>query len=208
MHTTFFIEPVLAGLSLGAFCLSYCFPFLAALITSENREVKKNFWLILNFTLGRLLGYMAFGLVFGYLGEKLQSSYLAYLTNLSLILISIILILYCAGLLRQKQDICLAQKFHNRNALAMGILMGVNICPPFLLSLTYVFSLHNTLQSLLYFLIFFLASSIYFLPMIFLGMLAKMKELRIVARISGIVSGSIFLVYGGYLMISQFLRPH
>ena len=205
MVFTLLVEPALVGLSVGAFCLSYCFPFLASFMASESRGVKKNFALILYFTFGRFLGYMVFGSLFGYLGEKFQFPSLTLLTDLSLILISIILILHCTGLLRQKENLCFIQKAGNHNAVAMGFLMGINICPPFLLSLTYVFSLHNTLQGVLYFLIFFLVSSIYFLPMVFLGMLGKMKELRSIARLSGIAVAVIFIIYGCYSIVNHFL---
>src|SRR5208283_1123806 len=106
MSVAFILQPVLVGLSLGAFCLSYCFPFLATFIASEPRGAKKNFTLILRFILGRLFGYILFGLVFGYLGEKLQSPFLTLITDLSLILISIVLILYLCGLLKGNPATC------------------------------------------------------------------------------------------------------
>jgi len=208
MTIAFILQPVFVGLSLGAFCLSYCFPFLATFIASDPRGVKENSKLILRFILGRLLGYTMFGFVFGFLGEKLQSPFLTLITDLSLIIISIILILYLCGLLKQKEEICLARKFQNRGAMMMGFLMGINICPPFLLSLPYVFSLHSTWLGIVYFLIFFIASSIYFLPMIFVGMLAKIKEFQWVARLSGFICAGIFIIYGGYSIIHTFTLKH
>lgn len=218
MSGAFILQPVLVGLSLGAFCLSYCFPFLATFMASEPRGVKDNAKLILRFIFGRLLGYVMFGLIFGFLGEKYQSPFLTLLTDLSLILISIILILYLCGLLKQKEETCLISKLRNRplipgtiagrNAMMMGFLMGINICPPFLLSLPYVFSLHSTWLGVVYFLIFFLASSIYFLPMIFVGWLGKIKEFQTVARLSGFICAGIFIVYGGYSIIRTFILKH
>ena len=207
MSATFILQAVFAGLSLGIFCLSYCFPFLATFIASKPRELKENSSLIFRLIFGRLLGYMLFGLIFGYLGEKLQSPILTIITDLSLILISIILILYLCGLIKQ-QETCLAQKFQNRNALVMGFLMGINFCPPFLVSIPYVFSLHSTLLGVVYFLIFFVVSSVYFLPMIFMGMLAKIKEFQTVARISGFICACIFIIYGSYSIIKTLILKH
>lgn len=208
MSIAFILQPILVGLSLGAFCLSYCFPFLATFMASEHRDVKANSKLIFRFILGRLLGYILFGSIFGFLGEKLQSPFLTLITDLSLILISIVLILYLCGLLKEKKESCPSQKFHSRNAMMMGFLMGINICPPFLLSLPYVFSLHSTWLGVVYFLIFFLASSIYFLPMIFVGMLGKIKEFQLVARLSGFICAGIFIVYGGYSIVRTFIFKH
>lgn len=214
MPVAFILQAVFAGLSLGAFCLSYCFPFLSTFIASKPRDLKENSRLVLRFIFGRLLGYITFGLIFGYLGEKLQSPVLSLITNLSLIFISILLILYLCGLTKQKEETCLAQKFQNRtlipgtldgrNAVVMGFLMGINICPPFLLSIPYIFSLHSTLMGVVYFLIFFLTSSIYFLPMIFVGMLARIKEFQTVARVSGFICAGIFIVYGTYSILGEF----
>jgi sulfite exporter TauE/SafE len=205
MSFNFFIKPVLAGLSVGAFCMSYCFPFLATFIASEDRTAKRNFLLIFYFMLGRFLGYVAFGLIFGFLGEQLKSPYLTLITDLSLVLVSIVMLLHITGLSKQKEDLCLASKIHNRNAIVMGFLMGVNICPPFLLSLAYVVSLRDVLQSVLYFAIFFFASSIYFLPMVFVGKMAKIKELQKTARVSGIMAACVFIIYGGYSIIKNFI---
>jgi len=208
MSIAFILQPVLVGLSLGAFCLSYCFPFLATFMASEARGLKDNSKLIVRFIFGRFLGYILFGFIFGFLGEKLQSPFLTLITDLSLILISIILILYLCGLLKEKKGICASQKFQNHDAMLMGFLMGINICPPFLLSLPYVFSLHSTWLGVVYFLIFFLASSIYFLPMIFVGMLGKIKEFQIVARLSGFICAGIFIFYGGYSIFRTFILKH
>ena len=205
MSLKFFIQPVLAGLSVGAFCMSYCFPFLATFIASEERPAQRNLGLILYFMLGRFLGYAAFGAAFGFLGEQLKSPFLTLITDISLILVSIVMILHITGLLKQKDNLCLASKLHNRNAIVMGFLMGINICPPFILSLTYVVSLNDLLKSVLYFVIFFFASSIYFLPMVFVGMLAKIKELQKTAQVSGILAACVFIIYGGYSIMKHFI---
>jgi sulfite exporter TauE/SafE len=199
--------------------MSYCFPFLATFIASENRATPKNFLLIIYFMLGRFLGYVAFGLIFGFLGEQLKSPYLTLITDLSLVLVSVVMILHIMGLLRQKDNLCLvhltrstpamknppAVEATGNMAVVMGFLMGVNICPPFLLSLAYVVSLEDILKSVLYFVIFFFASSIYFLPMIFVGMLAKIKELQKAARVSGIMAACVFMIYGGYSIMKHFI---
>jgi sulfite exporter TauE/SafE len=198
MSTIFFLGPFFAGLSMGAFCLTYCLPFLAPFIACEQRALEENAALVLHFILGRLLGYILFGLIFGFLGEKFHSHDLTLLTDVTLIGVSLVLVFYIVGLLKPKEKTCPAQGFQSRNALAMGFLMGINICPPFLLSLTYVFSLHSICKSVGYFLVFFIASSIYFLPVMFLGPLAKIREVKTVARFSGLITAAIFIVYGIY----------
>ena len=83
----------------------------------------------------------------------------------------------------------------------MGFLMGINLCPPFLLSITYVFSKQSALYGMVYFALFFLASSVYFLPVVFLGLAARAREFRKVARASGFLVTGIFFIYGIYSLI-------
>jgi sulfite exporter TauE/SafE len=209
MSFNFFIQPVLAGLSVGAFCMSYCFPFLATFIASEDRPAKRNFVLIAYFMLGRFFGYVAFGLVFGFLGKQLKSPFLTLITDIALILVSVVMLLHITGISKQKDNWCLGHLTLSTPAgniaLLMGFLMGVNICPPFLLSLSYVVGLGDVFKSVLYFVIFFFASSIYFLPMIFFGMLGKIKELKKTAQVSGIMVACVFMIYGGYSIIKHFI---
>ena len=97
-------------------------------------------------------------------------------------------------------------KIQKPNAVVMGFLLGINICPPFLLSLSYVASLGDILKSVLYFVIFFFASSVYFIPMVFVGMLARIKELQKTAQVSGIMAAGIFMYYGAYSIISNLYK--
>lgn len=198
MNPDFILKPVLLGLSMGSFCLTTCFPFLAAFLGSENRAAKRNFFLLFVFMLGRLAGYLLFGFIFGYLGEIWQGLYLSLLADASLVLLSALLFVYMLKIEKINDKDCLAAQTQNQNAFIMGFLMGVNLCPPFLLSLNYVFTLHNAMLGVLFFFIFFLASSVYFLPMIFVGFVAKITELRKTARLAGMIASIVFFAYGLY----------
>lgn len=195
-----FISPFLLGLSTGIYCFIYCLPFIAPVMVSEIREKKKNFLVIAKFISGRFLGYLLFGAVFGYLGQRITSSALNLILNLSLMLLAVILIVHALGLTKSHRfSFCTKiKKYNPKMPFLMGFLMGINICPPFLMSLTYVFTLHSALKGMIYFLMFFVGTSLYFLPMFFLGYLNKMKEFRLVARVSAFTVGIFFLLYGIY----------
>ncbi len=201
MNTTLFLQPLLAGLSVGAFCLMYCFPFMGVIFGAEERSSKKNFLVLLEFLTGRLAGYLCFGWLAGYLGEKFAAEWLRRATDISFIALSLILLFYLLGLAREK-NFCSPPKFlRGRSPVLMGFFMGINLCPPFLLSVTYVFSQHSALYGAIYFALFFLASSVYFLPLVFLGLASKAKEFRAMARVSGFVVSGIFLIYGFYSLL-------
>ncbi len=201
MNGELILQPVLAGLSVGAFCLTYCFPFMGVLFAAEERSSRKNLLILAEFLLGRLAGYLCFGLVVGYLGERFEPRWLRLATDISFIVLSLILFLYLLGLLREK-SFCKTPAFlRARSPLLMGFFMGINLCPPFLLSVAYIFKQQSALYGMLYFALFFLASSIYFLPVVFLGLASKAKELRNMARVSGFLVAIIFFVYGIYSIV-------
>lgn len=199
-----FIAPFLLGLSAGMYCLTLCIPFVAPVMISENRREKENFLVLVKFIFGRFLGYIAFGALFGYLGEKINNNGLNFILNFALILLSLLLISHALGLMQPKRfSFCQKIKKHNSKIpLLMGFLMGVNICPPFLMSLTYVFTLHSVLKGIIYFLMFFLGTTLYFLPLFFLGYLNKIKEFQWVGRVAALIVGILFFIYGFYQIFS------
>jgi sulfite exporter TauE/SafE len=201
--TDYLIQPFLLGISVGIFCFTYCVPFIAPYLASEERKIGKNFRIILEFIFGRLGGYILFGAIFGYLGEKISNQVVNLILIIFLIFLSLVLIFYALGFLKPRGFFCSARyiKFREKSPVLMGFLMGINICPPFLMSLAYVFTLHSALKGIIYFLMFFLGTTIYFLPITFLGYLGKMKEFRLIARIAGLIVGFAFLVYGIYYII-------
>lgn len=205
----FLISPFLAGLSVGLYCFSYCLPFIAPFMVAQEGTNKKNLSVLLRFITGRFFGYASFGILIGYLGEKINGEAINLALSVSLMLLSITLFLHAVGLLRaDKSALCARLSAHSSKfPLIMGFLMGINICPPFLMSLTYVLTLHSMLKGLLYFVMFFLGTSIYFLPFFFLGLLNKMKEFQLAGRVGAIVVSSLFFIYSVYSLASRTRMP-
>lgn len=201
MNWELIAQPLLAGLSVGAFCLTYCFPFMGVVLGAEERSAGKSLMVLLEFLAGRLAGYLCFGTLAGYLGEKLDSAWLRRTTDISFMVLSLALLLYLLGLVREKSSCRTPPWLKNSPPVFMGFFMGINICPPFLIAITYVFSQHNPFYGMLYFALFFLASSLYFLPVVFLGLASKAREFRILARTSGFIVSGIFLIYGFYSLL-------
>lgn len=196
------IAPFLLGLSVGAYCLAYCAPFIAPVVAGGKRSGKQDVLLILKFLGGRLAGYVVFGAVFGYLGANLDGAVFDFILSLSLILLAALLIMQAAGFLHEKNRYCAVfKRYDSKYPLVMGFLMGVNVCPPFLISLTYVLTLHDALKGVIYFLMFFLGTSVYFIPMFFFRVFSFRKEFQLGARIAGLAIGAIFLAYGFYAIL-------
>jgi sulfite exporter TauE/SafE len=194
-------QPFLAGLSTGLFCCAYCFPFVAPFLVAEERTMRQTAWVLSNFILGRLAGYTLFGLAVGFLGERFDSRWLHLISVGALILLSVFLLLYALGLVSPAWPLCAGtSRARGRTPFLMGVFMGLKVCPPLLVSAAYVFSLHDMLKGVLYFLVFFVGTTIYFIPLALLGMLSGMDEFRRVARASAVLVSVIFLVYGVYML--------
>lgn len=199
----FVISPFLAGLSTGLFCLGYCVPFVAPFMVAEERAGKKDAGVILRFILGRFLGYLFFGAAVGLIGEKFYGDTMNFAMSAAMMGLSLAVALYGFGLLNAGRfRFCAAiSKQAGGFPMLMGFLMGFNLCPPFLMSIFYVATLASVWKGMVYFIFFFIGTSLYFLPLFFLGFLNRLKEFRLIGRISAIIVGALFFIYSVYNML-------
>lgn len=187
------VSGYLAGLSVGVYCLGLCLPVFLPILLSQKRTAKKTIFVVLEFSLGRLLGYLFFGLIFGWFGQIIKSDFVHLIAGLTNLWLGILMIIYSLGLVDKK--FCSLTAFSKIGwPILLGFLTGVNICPPFLGSLAYVFNLKSLVLSLLYFLMFFLGTSTYIVPFTILGAFSGKNWLQALARWSGILVGIYFIV--------------
>jgi hypothetical protein len=85
---------------------------------------------------------------------------------------------------------------HRAFFLAAGMLAGFNICPPFLLALSNAVALGRWLDGMVFFLFFFLATSLYVLPFVFSPLLSRISFVRQAARLAAVVAGGWFVFLG------------
>jgi len=185
----------LSGFSSGIYCVGACLPIFIPLLLSQKQNLRSSFRVTIEFSLGRLLGYLLFGLMVGFLGEKLQLDWV-YKTTFGLTaILGGLLVAYALKLIKYPSA-CPMRWNKIKAPILLGFLMGMNVCPPFLASLSYVFTLKSAFLSVVYFLMFFLGVSIYILPLSFLGLLTKHSWVQKMARFSGVFSGLYFIYWG------------
>jgi len=193
------LQAFILGLSAGIFCLGYCYPVLGpVLLAKEQRAFKKNALAICLFLLGRFLAYVLFGLLIGIFGSYLKDIPFFFKVVIPALFIGLggLLILY--GIIEQLPKWQLCQLFARymqdvKLFLLLGFLTGISLCPSFLLALCYVLELGEIGKSVLFFIFFFLATSLYMLPFLFSGLISKFKNVRVVARICAIIAGCWFI---------------
>lgn len=204
------MQGFLLGLANGTVCLAYCAPVLVPYILGEGKRTGQNFATLGQFLGGRLCGYLLFGaLAWGAGRLMLQwGNYRELAFGLVYIALAATLLAY--GLTNPTTP-CAARSLKGRLMqclvrwpfllpLVLGFFTGLNLCPPFLLAFSGAAWTGNLARSVVYFLTFFLGTSIYFLPMPFLGLLERFKALRMIGRLAGAVV-ALYYLYTGIVLV-------
>ena len=210
------VEAFLLGLSNGAICLAYCAPVLVPCLMGGMGAsgLKSDSIVVLRFLAGRMVGYIAFGVVAWGLGHSLarMASLQEPIVGCCFLILSIFLALYG---LSGREHTCVHSRVttltlrigaspHLLPSLA-GLVSGLNFCPPFLIALLAA-SRPGTLQgSLFFFLAFFAGTSLFFIPVPFVGVLRRFPSARIVGKMAAGIMG-LYYAYTGLTMLIGGLR--
>lgn len=195
-----FAKALLLGLSTGPFCLGYCLPVLFPLACAGGRGAAPGRLRMLGeFSLGRLVAYLAFGALVGYLGGRVEHPALATVSGAGLVMLSLLMIAYGFVTAFPKLGLCarLGPLLPVRYLpLGLGFLTGLNVCPPFLMAVGYVFTMGRAVSGLAFFAVYFLVTTLWLLPVAWVGAAARIEPVRWIAQLSAIAAGVLFLWMG------------
>jgi Cytochrome C biogenesis protein transmembrane region len=198
----------LLGLSNGAACVAYCAPVLIPILLGGEGPAR-NVGVTLRFLGGRLAGYLLFSvLVWAVAKPVLRSAELHDLIiGPAFMILSILLIVY--GLLRRdttcavSRATTLIRKIPGISpsliAVAAGLATGLSFCPPFLLATAGAAETGGLLQTVGFFLLFFLGTSIFFIPAPLFGFLRGFAALALVGKMAAGIMG-LYYFYAGLIM--------
>lgn len=192
------VQALILGLSAGIFCLGYCSPPLAALLlTRPDGGIKRSFSLIGIFLGGRFAAYVLVGMLCGLTGMYWPgvTGSMQRILAAGQGLLGIFLIIYgISGLKIIRNLWCGHSLWPERPSFFItGFLTGINICPPFLVAITAALALGDFAGGIVFFIFFFLGTSLFILPLALLRHLARRDEVRIAARIAAVFFGMWFL---------------
>jgi sulfite exporter TauE/SafE len=205
-------EALFLGLSTGTYCAMFCAPVVLPFIFSEDLSSgRRNARYIGLFLGGRLLGYLAVGALLGAAGAYIigyvDPLFERRISSIAYILIGIIMLV--TGLVHSfpGRKFCVsAARFSkpDTNALALGILTGLKICPPFFAAASRVFATGAGMsQGMLYFALFFAGTSVYFLPLFGAHYINRhLGFVRMISRLVMILLGVYFILVLGLLKLS------
>jgi sulfite exporter TauE/SafE len=195
-YINYFFEGSLLGLVTGSSCAVFCVPILLG-ITSRNINKITPAIDLVTFLIGRLIAYIGVALVFSFIGEYIK---LFYSIKSIIKIIAGVFLMYWGirGFFKTSKDesVCLNKKFSNAVPFIAGILTGISPCPPFITGVTRVVLLASPLIGIIYFMGFYLSTSLFLIPGLFTFFFKYKKELRVIALFISVIFGVIFFLSG------------
>jgi len=200
----------LLGLGTGVVCLAYCGPVLIPFLMGEGKGISGNLGSVSLFLGGRLIAYLIIGLLSGIIGDALLQPSKEKTVFFGILYIALSVLLISYGFFRFR-EVCLGKsntklnrKFGHRwpfvVPLTGGFATGLNLCPPFLMAITGAVETGKIADSLMFFFMFFLGTTLYFIPLPFIGFFRRQQALKIIGKFAAILAGFIYL-YKGVMMI-------
>lgn len=196
------VEGWLLGLSTGPYCLGACMPFMIPYLFAEGKTTwTGNLRLIGEFLLGRLVAYLVVGVLVGWIGELLKPHLTQQFASLALGATAALMLLYavvkslpqwkvCAWMVRSLPRV--------RIPLVLGFLIGINVCPPFLVAVARLLQVGGLSSGALFFLGFFAGTSLYTLPLLGVSPFTRQARFQRIGALTAIL-------VGGWFLISAFL---
>jgi sulfite exporter TauE/SafE len=202
------MEGFLLGLTSGGTCLAYCAPVLVPLMLGAGRPARGNGLLLAEFLFGRLGGYLLFGLLAWWTGQRILADPLgrSVLFGSAYVILAAMLLYF--GLAKAPVPCALGTAGPRRwlarrpalLPLGMGFMTGLNLCPPFLLAFASAAYSGSPAASLILFAGFFLGTSIYMLPLPFLGALRRNAAVAWIGKTAAVLM-AVYYLYSGILTL-------
>ncbi len=198
-----FGEAIALGLASGPACIASCGPVLVPSLLAERDGLKLNTRYLGAFLGSRLLGYLLFAFAAWQVGAMtLPPAMRVIVFGVVHILLAAVLLWYarsvgksCASTCERPRLVTIAPagKHGIPGAAVLGLLTGISLCPPFVAAGVRAAELATPAAALLFFAIFFVGTSIWFVPFVGLGCLRRNEAITTVARMAMVL---IALYYG------------
>lgn len=198
--TQIIFEGLILGLSSGVYCLGACFVFfMPYLLIEAKQKVFENLKKILSYMAGRLIAYIAFALIMGFIGSSYRNIFTVKFSHFSLIAASLLMLIY--ALTRNFPDSGFCALFLRRFSLTripffLGLFSGLNPCLPFLVGAARLWTLGSILHGVILFMAFFLGTSVYMVPLVFVSYLNRVERIKQIGLMVALLSSLWFLFVG------------
>jgi hypothetical protein len=207
-------EALVLGLASGPACIAACGPVLIPTLLTERAGLRPNARYLSAFLGARLLGYLMFAVVAWELGTlvSLPPAPRAFLMGAVNALLACVLLWYAYSARHLCVQSCSGSKLVNigeskdrraAGAAALGLLTGLSLCPPFVAAGVRAAGLGSVAQALLFFTVFFVGTSVWFVPLAGFGCIARNEAVITVARMTMALIALYYLTLGIAMLIGR-----
>lgn len=201
-------EALMLGLASGPACVASCGPVLVPSLLAENKGWRLNGRYLGTFLSTRLAGYLLFATAAWAVGAALapRSATRTVVTGVIYLLLSVVLVWYakvagkkscagaCAAASAQPRLVTIGSGTRGiPGAAIFGFLTGFSLCPPFVAAGLRAAELGSLTLALIFFALFFVGTSVWFVPFVGLGCVERNEGVITVARMAMVL---IALYYG------------
>lgn len=208
MATAFaFGEALVLGLASGPACVASCGPVVVPSLLAERAGLRLNIRYLTVFLATRLVGYLLFAVVAWELGALVSLPPPARSFTLAMIhvLLACVLLTYaysvgrgCAHSRAGSELVTIGGARNHRipGAAVLGFLTGLSLCPPFVAAGVRAAEAASVAAAVLFFAVFFLGTSIWFVPFAGLGWVRRNEAVTTVARMAMVLIAFYYLFVG------------
>lgn len=209
-----FGEALMLGVASGPACVASCGPVMIPSLLAERSGLRLNLRYLSAFLATRLLGYLLFAAVAWELGARVSLPPAAGALAFSVIHIALACVLLwyahragyaCAHSCTGSELVTIGGTRSHRisGAAVLGFLTGVSLCPPFVAAGVRAAEAASLAAALLFFTLFFLGTTIWFVPLAGLGWVRRNEAVTTVARMAMALIAFYYLYAGLMTLIGS-----
>ena len=206
-----FSEPLVLGLASGPACVASCGPVVVPSMLAERAGLRLNIRYLSVFLVTRLVGYLLFAAVAWELGAlaAIPSSARSLIFAVIHVLLACVLLRYaytvgraCSHSCEGPQLVTISGARNHRvpGAAVLGFLTGVSLCPPFVVAGVRAAETASMAAAVLFFAVFFLGTSVWFVPFAGLGWVRRNEAVTTVARMAMVLI-AVYYFYAGVMTL-------
>jgi hypothetical protein len=209
-----FGEALTLGLVSGPACMAACGPVLVPPLLAEQTGFRRHLRFLSAFLGARLLGYLLFAAVAWEIGAlvSMPLGSRVLLMGAVNVLLACVLFWYAYSARQICGSSCSSSKLVKigttkesrvAGAAVLGFLTGFSLCPPFVAAGVRAAELGSVTQALLFFIFFFVGTSVWFVPFIGISCVARNQAVITVARMAMALIALYYLFLGIAMLMGR-----
>jgi len=207
-------EALTLGLASGPACIAACGPVLVPSLLTQRAGFRPHARYLSAFLAARLLGYLLFAVVAWELGAlaSMLPAPRALMMGVVYCLLAGVLLWYAVSAGRNCAHACEDSKLVKiggpknseiAGSASLGFLTGLNLCPPFVAAGVRAAQLSSMAAALLFFAVFFIGTSVWFIPFLSFGCIARNQAVITVARMAMVLIALYYLALGIAMLLGK-----